>query len=56
MRRWFDSLEIPNARLGGAIYLFCRGVDCESDDDEGILFDDLSRFDMEKLENRLAAL
>ncbi|NOY74742.1 MAG: UvrD-helicase domain-containing protein [Kiritimatiellaeota bacterium] len=56
MKRWFDSLEIDNARLGGAVYLFCRGVNCETDGDKGVVFDDLSRFDMDEIEARLAAL
>ncbi|MCK5845329.1 MAG: UvrD-helicase domain-containing protein, partial [Victivallales bacterium] len=56
VRRWLDSLGMTDVRLGGALYLFCRGVDCELESDDGILFDDLSRFETDKLEERLAAL
>jgi len=42
MQHWFDSMELKNARLKGAIYVFSRGVDCKENNQNGIFFDDFS--------------
>ncbi len=37
---WFQHLNVPHARLKGAIYVFSRGIDCRSDDLQGIYYHD----------------
>ena len=43
MKRWFDGLNLKNAHLKGAIYLFSRGVNCLEQDQNGVFFDDFDR-------------
>lgn len=58
VQKWFDSLDLKNARLAGAIYLFSRGIDCHSDDQNGVYYDDFSQsnYDDQKIEAELLTI
>ncbi|WP_179952154.1 UvrD-helicase domain-containing protein [Marinicella rhabdoformis] len=58
VQKWFDSLGLENARLAGAIYLFSRGIDCQSDDQNGVYYDDFSQsnYDDQKIETELLTI
>ena len=39
VKQWFESLELSSAhRLKGAIYIFSRGINCETPEQNGIAF------------------
>lgn len=56
VQKWFGALGLEHARLAGALYLFSRGIDCQSDDQDGVFFDDFSEFDAALTEQELLAL
>ncbi len=43
VQRWFDALNLQNARLKGAIYVFSRGMNCQEPEQNGVFFDDFSK-------------
>ena len=43
MQQWFDALNLKNAQLKGAIYVFSRGIDCQESEQNGVYFDDFSQ-------------
>lgn len=40
--QWFHHLALPNARLKGALYMFSRGINCESNEQDGIFYHEFS--------------
>ncbi|MCX7553488.1 UvrD-helicase domain-containing protein [Marinicella sp. S1101] len=55
IKAWFNSLQLKNAKLSGALYLFSRGIDSHSSDQNGVFYQDLSTdaFNLEHLEQQL---
>ncbi len=42
VQSWFDALNLKNARLKGAIYVFSRGINCHEAVQNGVFYDDFS--------------
>ncbi len=58
MQRWFDALDLKNARLQGALYVFSRGMDCLETAQNGVFYDDFSNssWQLAEIEAELLAL
>lgn len=56
MQRWFDSLGFEQGELAGAVYVFSRGIDAATDDDNGIYFDDFSTISLDEVGQEFMSL
>jgi len=43
MQHWFAQLQLPDARLKGALYLFSRGIQANDPAPNGVFYDDFSK-------------
>ncbi len=55
VKSWFEQLQLKDARLAGALYVFSRGINADSNDQHGVFYQDLSteEFALNKLEKQL---
>ncbi len=55
IKDWFAQLQLPTEQLAGVLYVFSRGMDCLSDSQEGIFYQDLqgARFSAAQLRTNL---
>lgn len=58
LQSWFESLNLKNARLKGALYVFSRGMDCLEKQQNGVFYDDFSQksWQLEDIKRELLSL
>ncbi len=42
IKAWFNSLKLENASLAGALYVFSRGIDSQTNDQNGVFYQNLT--------------
>jgi ATP-dependent exoDNAse (exonuclease V) beta subunit len=55
IKSWFNSLKLENASLAGALYVFSRGIDSQTADQNGVFYQDLTTdaYRLDHLEQQL---
>ncbi len=55
IKTWFNNLQLKNAKLAGALYLFSRGIDSDKGDQNGVFYQDLTvrEYSVENLRSQL---
>ncbi len=55
IKAWFNSLRLKNAKLVGSLYLFSRGIDSISGNQDGVFYEDLTtdEYSLTHLETQL---